>query len=107
MYDLNTEFNIPLKTLEKIKNIFSNYNKIEKAILYGSRAKGNFTNGSDIDITIIAPDMTFSEYLMVLSRLNELDIPEKIDLTKYELLDEDVKAHIKRVGKEIYKKIYE
>jgi predicted nucleotidyltransferase len=25
---------------------------VEKAILYGSRAKGNYKNGSDIDLTL-------------------------------------------------------
>lgn len=48
--------------------------------------------------------MTFSEYLSLLSEIDELDIPQKIDLTKYELLEENIKAHIKRVGKKIYLK---
>lgn len=48
--------------------------------------------------------MDFSEYLKLLSKTKELNIPYQIDLTKYELLSEEVKAHINRVGKEIYNK---
>ena len=96
-------FGLSDKTLEKLRSILSKYREIEKAILYGSRAKGNFSPGSDIDICIVAPKMTFSKYLEVLSDVDELDIPEKVDLTKYELLDESIKEHIRRVGKEIYR----
>lgn len=96
------ELGLSKETIEKLIDTFRKEAKIEKAILYGSRAKGNFTKGSDIDITIVAPEMTFPEYLHLLSKIDELDIPQKIDLTKYELLDENIKAHIKRVGKEIY-----
>jgi len=96
-------FGLSDKTLEKLKSVFSKYAEIEKAILYGSRAKGNFSPGSDIDICIVAPEMSFSKYLEVLSDVDELDIPEKVDLTKYELLDESIKEHIRRVGKEIYR----
>jgi len=97
-------FGIPDKYLEIFKEIFIKYPKIEKAILYGSRAKGNFTTGSDIDIALVAPKMSFSEYLSVLAELEDLDIPYKLDITKYELLDENIKEHIKRVGKIIYLK---
>jgi len=49
--------------------------------------------------------MTFSEYLNLLFQIDELvDIPQKIDLTKYELLDEHIKAPIKRAGKVIFER---
>ncbi|MEJ5227800.1 nucleotidyltransferase domain-containing protein [Thermodesulfovibrio sp.] len=98
----NKEFGISKQILKEIIGILASNGKVEKAILYGSRVKGNFSEGSDIDITIIAPAMNFSEYLTILAKIDELDIPQKIDLTKYELLDENVREHIRRVGKEIY-----
>ncbi|GAB5045775.1 nucleotidyltransferase domain-containing protein [Thermodesulfovibrio sp. TK110] len=100
----DTQFGMIQQTLQKLRDIFSRQRKIKKAIIYGSRAKGNFTAGSDIDVTVIAPEMTFSEYLILLSEIEELDIPQKIDLTKYELLEDNIKEHIKRVGKEIYER---
>ncbi len=49
--------------------------------------------------------LNFSEYLKVISDLEELDIPYKIDLLKYDIIsDEALKEHIKRVGREIYVK---
>lgn len=96
------EFGISEQSLEEIIKILSKNKKIKKAIIYGSRAKGNFNEGSDIDITIVAPEMNFSEYLLLLARMEELEIPQNIDLTKFELLDNSVKEHIKRVGKIVY-----
>ncbi len=95
-------FGLSKEKLAKIIEVFSRYPEIERAILYGSRAKGTHQKGSDIDIAIIAPKMDFSRYLKLLSELEDLDLLEKIDLTKYELLDPDLKAHIERVGKVIY-----
>ena len=38
------------RTLQKIRDVFSHYPEVEKAILYGSRATGDYRNGSDIDL---------------------------------------------------------
>ncbi|MBF0205291.1 MAG: nucleotidyltransferase domain-containing protein [Oligoflexia bacterium] len=32
-------------------------------MIYGSSAKGNYRNGSDIDLTIVAPALTLSDLL--------------------------------------------
>ena len=47
-------YGLKQNTIISIKNIFKKYPQIEKVILYGSRAIGNYTNGSDIDLTIVS-----------------------------------------------------
>lgn len=98
------EFGLKPEYLKIIVDVLGKNDDVEKAMIYGSRAKGNFADGSDIDIVIIAPKLTFSGYLKIVDELEQLDIPYKIDLAKYELLDESIKEHIDRVGKEIFKK---
>jgi hypothetical protein len=44
----------------------------------------------------------FSEYLWLYSMLEDLEIPYILDVTKYEMLEDNIKEHIKRVGQEIY-----
>ena len=39
--------------IQQIQFVFAEYPAIEKVILYGSRAKGNYRNGSDIDLTLV------------------------------------------------------
>ncbi len=95
-------FGLDSDLVSKLNKIFSEYPEIETAIIYGSRAKGNYTKGSDIDITIIAPEMDFKKFMELYSRLEELNIPYKIDLTKFDLIDNNMKNHIERVGKILY-----
>lgn len=95
------EFGISEKALKSICDLFSKYPDIEKAAIIGSRAKGNYQKGSDIDIVIWAPKLDFSKYLRLVAELEDLEIPYKIDLLKYELIGSDnIKEYIKRVGKE-------
>ena len=45
--------------LEKLCNLFRKHEEIEQAVLYGSRAKGNFKPFSDIDITLMGDRLTY------------------------------------------------
>lgn len=58
--------------LEKLCNLFRKHEEIEQAVLYGSRAKGNFKPFSDIDITLMGDRLTYN----TLSSLSdEIDRP--------------------------------
>lgn len=86
-------------TQKKILQIFESYHKIDKVILYGSRAKGNFKPGSDIDITMISSNMTLSELLRIENQIDDLLLPFKVDLSLYHLIDNpNVIDHIDRLG---------
>lgn len=92
-------------TIEKMNGIFSAHPGIEKAILYGSRAKGNFKPGSDIDIVLCAPELSLNELFRIENELDDLLLPWKIDLSLYhQISNPDLADHIKRIGKILYKK---
>ena len=46
------QFGLKQTTIDKINSVFEKYPDVEQVIIYGSRAKGNYRNGSDIDITL-------------------------------------------------------
>jgi len=46
------EYGLKQQEVESIKQIFSAFPEVEKAILYGSRAKGTYRPNSDIDIRV-------------------------------------------------------
>ncbi|NMB65065.1 MAG: nucleotidyltransferase domain-containing protein [Spirochaetes bacterium] len=104
---IKNTFGIEDTIINSLREIFLQYPEIEKVLIYGSRAKGSYSKGSDIDIVIIAPQMDFSHYLKLYAQLDELEIPYTLDVTKYELIGENIKSHIQRVGVEIYKHNYE
>jgi len=45
-------FGLTEKTIETVQGILAKHPKISKAMLYGSRAKGTYRNGSDVDLTL-------------------------------------------------------
>ncbi len=97
------EFGLEANVLERIREVLASY-PIERAFIIGSRARGNYSRGSDIDIVIFAPKLSFSQYLRLMSDLDELNLPYKIDLIRYESLkDEDFLRHIREEGKEFYR----
>ncbi|MCU7491014.1 MAG: nucleotidyltransferase domain-containing protein [Ignavibacteria bacterium] len=82
---------------------FARYTSVKKAILYGSRAKGNFKNGSDIDLTLEGDELELDTLLKILNELDELDLPYKIDLSIYSAIsNNDLLEHINRVGITFY-----
>ena len=92
------------KHIKAIKAIFSKYPQIEKAILYGSRAKGNYCKGSDIDLTIIGEKLNLSILFIIETELDDLLLPYKIDLSIFHQIENtDLLEHIQRVGKVFYR----
>ncbi|MFH1652676.1 MAG: nucleotidyltransferase domain-containing protein [Pseudomonadota bacterium] len=87
---------------QKIIGIISQYKNIEAVILYGSRAKGNFQDGSDIDLAFKGRDI-FSEQLTRISMdYEDLFLPWKLSLTVYsDIVNTELTSHIDRVGIDI------
>ncbi len=91
--------------IEKMNTIFAKYPQIEKVILYGSRAKGCFQKGSDIDLTVIGEDINLLLLHKIENDLDELLLPYTIDLSIFnQINNRDLIAHINRVGVEFYEK---
>jgi predicted nucleotidyltransferase len=93
------------ETIEKIREVFSHYLEIKEAILYGSRAKGNFRIGSDIDLTLKGEKLNLTILNRISLELDDLMMPYTIDLSLYrQIKQEDLLGHIERVGVVFYVK---
>jgi len=85
--------------------VFQKHDAIDSVTLYGSRAKGNYKAGSDIDLTIKGLVLSFSELMKIEDEIDDLYLPYGIDLSQYEqLTNSDLMNHIDRVGVVIYSK---
>lgn len=93
-------------TIKKICGIFARFPEIEKVILYGSRARGNFKTGSDIDLTLCGPAITPDLRAKVASALDDLLLPYTIDLSVFDTLNHtELREHIQRVGVVFYEQV--
>ena len=92
-------YGLPAAAIEKLCAVFSQYPQVEHVLLYGSRAKGNYRPGSDIDLCIQAPDLTLSNLLAIENQIDDLLLPWSVDLSLLHLIDnQELIAHIHRVG---------
>lgn len=97
------KFGLKEESLERIRAVFSKYPQIEKVILYGSRAKGNYKNGSDIDLTLKGKGLHLDIVNRLSLELDDLLLPYTFDLSVYRQIgNPDLIAHIERAGLVFY-----
>ncbi|HRO42109.1 MAG TPA: nucleotidyltransferase domain-containing protein [Flavipsychrobacter sp.] len=97
------KYGLSPETIEAICSVFAKHTNIEKAILYGSRAKGSFRNGSDIDLVLVGSKLLLTEQLVIENEIDDLFLPYKIDLSIFhQISNKELVAHIDRVGKLFY-----
>ncbi len=93
------KFGLPQKTIASLNQVFVQHPNIKEVILYGSRAKGNFRDGSDIDLTLKGEKLDMNTLLKIENQIEELLLPYKIDLSIYHQIENpDLVEHIDRVG---------
>lgn len=98
-------FGLSAQTLATVRGILADYPAVEKAILYGSRAKGNYRKGSDIDLTLIGAALDHRVLAEIAGRLEESSIPYQVDLSLKEHINNlNLLAHIERVGVVFYER---
>lgn len=96
-------YGLTQQQIDDIHACFRAHPSVRRVILYGSRAKGNYRPGSDIDLVIEDEGMTFAELMALENALDDLMLPVRIDLSLMrQISSEDLLAHIHRVGVEFY-----
>ena len=93
------KYGLPDQTIEKLSRVFSRYPQIGKVVLYGSRAKGNFKNGSDIDLTIFGTGIDEPMLVRIAAEIDDLLLPHTVDLSIFDTIENrELREHIERVG---------
>lgn len=99
---MSARFGLPGHVVEQLCKVFQGYPEIERVLVYGSRAKGNYRPGSDIDLSLIAPAMAFEVLLQIENRIDDLLLPWMVDLSLLHQVDNpDLVEHINRVGEDL------
>ena len=96
-------YGLKADTIARISGILATHPEIKQAILYGSRAKGNYREGSDIDLCLVGETLILTQLLKIENELDDLLLPYKIDLSLFHALDNpELIDHIRRVGLVFY-----
>ena len=81
-------------TLGKLKEVVLSFLKDEdiKVVLFGSRARGDSVNTSDVDIGIIIGEGVDRKKLVLLrEHIDELNIPFKVEIVDFSTISEEFK----------------
>lgn len=97
-------YGLSVNTISKIQKLFLEFPELRKALLYGSRAMGNYRNGSDIDLTLVG-NISMRDLSKIEWQLDDLMLPYMIDLSRIDdIKNPDLLDHIKRRGKIFYER---
>jgi type I restriction enzyme S subunit len=98
-------FGLTEKTIEQINAVFERHPAIRQVLLFGSRAKGNYRAGSDIDLTIHGDAISSGELDDINTELDDLLLPNSFDLSVFADIDHaKLREHIERVGVVFYQR---
>lgn len=98
------KYGLSEQTIEQIHAVLRRHPQVQRAVLYGSRAKGCAKPGSDIDLTLVgADDLTLDVLYRISWELEELPLPYTFDLSLFHQIDDpELVEHIRRVGVVFY-----
>lgn len=97
-------FGLPENVLKLLRDYFAAHPQVLKVLIYGSRAMGRETPGSDVDLAIVT---TSEEDISgrVQAELEELPVPYLFDVIDYQRIEyQPLREHIDRVGKILFQK---
>lgn len=98
------DFGLKSEVVDNIKKVFSKYLEIDRACIFGSRARGDYKETSDIDIVLYGDNLTHTLNTKIFYDLEDLYLIYKIDLINFNSLKDDdkLKENIVNEGVEIY-----
>ena len=93
-----SKFGLDDRALRLMQGVFERHPSIGQVRVFGSRAKGNFHNESDVDLAIFG-DVDSALASLVASELDELPLPYQFDVQAYRCIKHTpLREHIDRVG---------
>ena len=102
---INNDFGLSAETLAAIVAVVASVGNVQRALIYGSRAKGTFRPNSDIDIMLEGDALTISDLSLVEERLDDLLLPWRFDVcARNRVSNEALIKEVDEWGKVVYEK---
>ena len=97
------KFGLSDTVIEELQNVFRRHQNIERVLIFGSRSKGNYRAGSDIDLAVIGKGIDYGQILTILCEIEDLELLYSVDMIDYkEKVGTPIGNHIDRVGQVFY-----
>lgn len=97
------KFGLNDSVIEEFCSVFKRYKNIKTILIFGSRAKGNYREGSDIDLAAVGEGVTVAQLLTILTDIDDLELLYTVDLLDYQKVQgTPIGDHINRIGQVFY-----
>ena len=97
------KFGLSDTVIRELQDVFRRHTNIKKVLIFGSRSKGNYREGSDIDLAVIGDNIDYNQLLTILCEIDDLELLYSIDLLDYnKKVGTPIGDHINRVGQVFY-----
>ena len=97
------KFGLSDTVIRDLQDVFRRHANIKKVLIFGSRSKGNYRTGSDIDLAIVGNDIDYNQLLSILCEIDDLELLYSVDLLDYQKKKgTPIGDHIDRVGQVFY-----
>jgi uncharacterized protein len=98
-------YGLSQETIDRIRFVFGRFKEVEEVVLYGSRAKGNFRSGSDVDLTLKGEGLDLKLLNKIGLVVDDLLLPYTFDISIFrQIKNQDLLDHIERVGIVFYRR---
>ena len=97
------KFGLSNTVIRELQDVFRRHTNIKKVLIFGSRSKGTYRAGSDIDLAVIGSNIDYHQLLTISCEIDELGLLYSIDLLDYnKKVGTPIGNHIDRVGQVFY-----
>ena len=97
------KFGLSDTVIRVLQDVFRRHANIEKVLIFGSRSKGNYRAGSDIDLAVVGQGIDYSQLLAIQCEIDDLELLYSIDLLDYQKeKGTPIGDHIDRVAQIFY-----
>ena len=98
-------FGLSNEVIKDISDVLKKHPNIDKVLIFGSRAKGTYSEGSDIDLAAVGENITFNQLMDINIQIEDLGLLYKVDVVAYNKnVGTPIGEHIDRVGLLFYEK---
>ena len=97
------KFGLSDTVIRELQDVFRRHANIEKVLIFGSRSKGNYRAGSDIDLAVVGQGIDYSQLLAIQCEIDDFELLYSIDLLDYQKeKGTPIGDHIDRVAQIFY-----
>ncbi len=85
--------------------VLATNDRVERAVIFGSRAMGTSTTASDVDIALFGESLTLTDEARLAAAIDEIPMAQSVDLVRFHSIDNtSLLEHIRTHGVEWYRR---